>query len=195
MRFAINQQKERVEPSPNLDNCICDICKKPVIPKCGSINIWHWAHYDLSECDSWSEGETDWHRNLKDKCIKEAQEITIGRHRADLVNYYFVIELQHSPISFDEIIEREQYYKNMIWVFDMRDKIKNMNFIEENKFCHWKWMPKNIRYCTKKIFIDVCPLSLEDNLIIQITKFTHKGFYFKNINFNLMYLKNILRGN
>ena len=51
------------------------------------------------------------------------------KHRADVLINGYVIEFQHSPISRDEIKERNEFYTNcgykVIWVFDANDKIKN----------------------------------------------------------------------
>jgi competence protein CoiA len=33
----------KISPTPK-EIAICPFCKNDVIPKCGSVNIWHWAH-------------------------------------------------------------------------------------------------------------------------------------------------------
>ena len=52
-----------------------------------------------------------------------------GGFGADVLINGYVIEFQHSPISRDEIKERNEFYTNcgykVIWVFDANDKIKN----------------------------------------------------------------------
>ena len=48
------------------------------------------------------------------------------KHRADVLINNYVIEFQHSPISFEEFRERNWFYTHcgykVIWVFDMQDK-------------------------------------------------------------------------
>ena len=36
----------------------CELCGGIAIPKCGRINVWHWAHKTLEDCDTWSEPVT-----------------------------------------------------------------------------------------------------------------------------------------
>jgi hypothetical protein len=96
----------------------CPGCDGLVIPKCGSIKRWHFAHSANIDCDPWYEGETDWHLDWKALFPKEFVEITIGRHRADISLSGYVIEFQHSPISPEQLRERQAEYKRVVWVFD-----------------------------------------------------------------------------
>jgi hypothetical protein len=94
-----------------------------VIPKCGELVRWHWAHEARRDCDPWSEPETDWHLGWKARFPRAWCEVVLGPHRADVqcVNGS-VIEFQHSPISPAEIRERETFYgKDLIWMFDVRE--------------------------------------------------------------------------
>ncbi len=123
MKFALIENN-RVEASPNQKG-LCPNCNRPVIAKCGDKNVWHWAHRNLSSCDSWWEPETEWHRNWKNKFPPEWQEKvffdedTNEKHIADVyTNYKLVIEFQHSHIDPKERTKREAFYKNMIWVVD-----------------------------------------------------------------------------
>lgn len=44
------------------------------------------------------------------------------RHIADIIKRDgWVVELQHSPISPEEIWQRERFYGRMFWLFDIRD--------------------------------------------------------------------------
>lgn len=134
MKYAL-LNKQRIEPQKNIKNAICPICGKLVIPKCGNIKIHHWAHTTDSQCtDNWWENETEWHRQWKDNFPKECQEyimhddITGEKHIADVrTKTGFVIEFQHSSIKPEEQQSREQFYKNMVWIVDVRkqyDKFK-----------------------------------------------------------------------
>lgn len=93
---------ERREPEKGLIGS-CLGCGQPMIPKCGSIKIWHWAHKSSCECDHWWENETEWHRSWKNNFPKENQEI---RHKDDATGEWHiadvktkhghVLEFQHS---------------------------------------------------------------------------------------------------
>ena len=123
MKYAIvNNQK--VEADKGLKG-FCPICQQPVIAKCGTYKINPWAHKSIMHCDKWWENETEWHRQWKDTFPKEWQEIvsidekTGEKHIADIqTSSGMVVEFQHSNISEEERISRENFYKNMIWIVD-----------------------------------------------------------------------------
>jgi competence protein CoiA len=96
-------------------------CGHPCRPRCGQVNVHHWAHHARADCDPWSESESAWHRGWKLAVPAERREVIIGRHRADLVTASGgVVELQHSAISSDVIEAREQFYgERMAWIFDV----------------------------------------------------------------------------
>ena len=124
MRFALFNN-EHVEATPDIKDAICPGCGAPVIAKCGTQKVHHWAHRNTKICDNWWEPETQWHRNWKDKFPVEWQEIflpdkqTGELHIADVrTEHGLVIEFQHSHIKPEERISREKFYKNMVWVVD-----------------------------------------------------------------------------
>lgn len=99
----------------------CPGCGEEVIAKCGSIKVWHWAHLN-KDCDPWSEPESVWHLSWKQRAPLDRQEVVIKRndvtHRADVVaKNGAVLELQASPISAEDILERERFYCHMAWLF------------------------------------------------------------------------------
>lgn len=123
MKFAL-VDNQKVEAQKGLKG-ICPICQQPVIPKCGQFKMDHWAHKSIENCDKWWENETDWHRKWKNSFPEEWQEvvafdeITGEKHIADIkTDKGMVIEFQHSHISNDERISRENFYKDMAWVVD-----------------------------------------------------------------------------
>jgi len=85
---------------------IVRFCGAPVHARCGDLVVWHWAHNAEAGCDPWSEPEAPWHLWWKERVPLEQREVTIGSHLADIVVEKGVIELQHSSISTQEIIER-----------------------------------------------------------------------------------------
>jgi len=152
-----NKNNERISASPG-EKALCPICNEEVIAKCGEINIWHWAHKSLGDCDTWAEPESEWHLNWKQKFPKEMQEVVIGKHRADIVNEDGeIIELQNSPISINEIIEREEYYDNMIWLLNGLTLAKGLNLRKKKGIItfRWKYPPKAWWGSKKKIYIDL----------------------------------------
>ena len=123
MKFAIHDG-ERKEAEANLKGAICPVCKADVIAKCGNININHWAHKIKKKCDPWWENETKWHREWKNNFPPKWQEIihtskTGEKHVADVKTPNgLVVEFQHSPIKAEEILARNTFYENIIWVVD-----------------------------------------------------------------------------
>ncbi len=104
----------------------CPDCHNPLIPKCGEINVHHWSHWGERNCDPWDEPETPWHFERKTWFPEEWQEVTVGKHRADVKTPTTVIEFQHSSISPGEIREREAHYGDMVWVVDTAPFKKNL---------------------------------------------------------------------
>lgn len=148
---------EIVEAMPGLE-AVCPVCEEEVYARCGDLNRWHFAHKNLKECDTWSEGETEWHIGWKKRVSKENAEVTIGSHRADIrLNNGLVIELQNSPIGPKEIMEREYHYKNMIWLFNCIPTSKNfLVFDKENYFTFkWRWAKRSARACDCPVFCDL----------------------------------------
>lgn len=184
MLFAIDENNKKILATPN-SKAICPQCKQKVISKCGEINIWHWSHVNSADCDTWNEGETEWHWNWKSK-FSGLSEIPIIKngvmHRADIcLPNGVVIEFQHSPISVKEIQERESFYERMIWVFDIQSacdpywmeiisnplKINGVqpdsgNFqirgrLGINELCtfRWKHPRKSIAYAKSPVYLDL----------------------------------------
>jgi hypothetical protein len=114
-----NQGSEKIKAEPRT-TATCPACGKTVIPKCGDIISWHWAH-KTKDCDAWSEPESQWHLDWKDQFPKGWQEVVIGPHRADVKTPYGVIEFQKSSISVTEIKKRESFYGKISWVIDSSD--------------------------------------------------------------------------
>ncbi|MBP5713862.1 MAG: hypothetical protein J6X07_04085 [Prevotella sp.] len=155
MKFAL-VDNEKVEAAKGLKG-VCPICQESVIPKCGQYKINHWAHKSIAHCDKWWESETDWHRNWKNLFPKEWQEIvaydekTGEKHIADIkTSSDLVVEFQHSHISNEERISREEFYKNMVWVVDGTRRKRDFD-----KFCQnlnsfsLSYIPRTCLYVVK----------------------------------------------
>lgn len=141
MRFALIDQ-QHTEPKPGLDGAVCPGCGAPVIAKCGTQKVHHWAHRNTRMCDRWWETETEWHRNRENQFPFEGQEIflpdpqTGEKHVADVrTEHGLVIEFQHSFINPEERISREKFYKNMVWVVDGTRLSRDFNrLVKKHKF-------------------------------------------------------------
>lgn len=122
MRYA-NIGKDKIEAAPNVMFATCPCCEEDVIPKCGNIKQWHFAHKSKSDCSykPMTAWHYDWQNNFEKKFLEVVQTnpITKEKHIADVKNSdNVVIEFQHSNIKNEEIKSRESFYKKMIWVLD-----------------------------------------------------------------------------
>jgi competence protein CoiA len=122
MKFAL-VNGERRESEPGTAGA-CPLCDRPMVPKCGTLRVWHWAHKGKLQCDSWWEPETEWHRAWKGIFPSEWQEVVHfaadgEKHIADVKSADgWVLEFQHSPLAVEERQARTDFYKRMLWVVD-----------------------------------------------------------------------------
>lgn len=172
-----NLNEQRIKATPKL-KAICPICKEEVKSKCGSIKIWHWAHISKEDCDNFAESETAWHKNWKEYFPKENQEVILENHRADIKNKYgLIVELQNSPLNLIELIKRETFYGNMVWILNGKTLGKNF-IIKKYKegtqyFFKWKWAPKVWIHATKTIYIDIS--DREKDILFKIEELNEEG--------------------
>lgn len=147
MMLAESPRGDRILASPEASG-ICPFCRSEVIPKCGEIKTWHWAHKSKANCDSWGEPEGEWHYGWKKLAGLDNTEITIEkngkRHRADIMIRGKVIELQHSTIPTYEVREREEFYDNMAWIVD-----GEIALLKRSPPPVEKWKSRNGRYYYK----------------------------------------------
>lgn len=120
---------ERVPATPD-GWATCPTCDEELLPKCGSIVAWHWAHL-ANDCDPWSEPESQWY--LDWKAYASRCEVTMKQegvhHRADIVTKNnVVVELQHGYLPVSKIRERELFYRRMIWLYDARRWFDRLHF-------------------------------------------------------------------
>lgn len=136
---------------------------KPLIAKCGEIKSHHWARKTKIK-DSWYEPETDWHLRWKSlfpaRDTEQVVEVDGERHRMDartkINGKWYVVEFQNSPISPEEVRQRNEGYKKagyekVIWVWNgattkikMRDEPARSNYnltytadLGANKYSVW----------------------------------------------------------
>lgn len=77
-------------------------------------------------------------------------------HIADILVDGTVIEIQHSPISKEEIRERETFYEKMIWIFDVKNSVTGTEFIcrDKNDICILKLNKKYLFSTEKETYYD-----------------------------------------
>jgi hypothetical protein len=157
MLYAIDPAGNKIEPTPGAVG-ECSLCRLPLIPKCGRINIWHWSHR-AGDCDPWNEGETDWHRTWKGTADRSWCEVVMPPHRADIRRPDgLVIELQYSSISGHDIRAREAFYGNMWWLFHYGRFGKRVRFLfKEDRTIRLRWLGgrRLLSLITKPIFCDL----------------------------------------
>ncbi len=143
MRYAINEQRERIQVSYSGQIAFCEICKSKVKGRKGDQRIKHWWHYKRKtiDCDNWSESISEWHLKWQSLFPKANREVVLTRnlksHRADiLLNNGTIIEVQNSNINFSEIERREEFYtkeNNLIWIIN-GNTLADKSFITKDKF-------------------------------------------------------------
>lgn len=133
MLWALNQIGERIAAFRG-GRGLCPTCKTEMLAKCGAIIIWHWAHRSLVECDAWYEPESAWHIEWKQQFPADWQEVVCGKHRADVKTPTYVIELQASSISSDDIQAREQFYGTMVWILKGTDFEEHFDIRESSRY-------------------------------------------------------------
>lgn len=132
-----NYNEEKIRPQRNI-KATCPYCGDEVVPKMGNIKTHHWSHTSKNSCPN-SKGMTEWHINWQLKFNKKNVEVRHSKwpdNIADLVigdvdsEDYVVVEFQHSPISYDDILNRRDSYNNLIWVLDYTkdNKVSPRNF-------------------------------------------------------------------
>lgn len=101
----------------------CPFCGNEVTAVIGQFVTNHWRHLKTTKCDSWSEPETEWHREWKGHFPEHYREVimydevTGEKHIADIrTDSGVTIEFQNSPIPIQELISRNKFYKKIIWV-------------------------------------------------------------------------------
>jgi hypothetical protein len=134
-----------------------------VLAKCGEVNVWHWAHRTNDDCDTWAEPATDWHRAYQKVVPADRCEVVRGQHRADVVSDSgHVIELQHSPISTEDIAKRERHYgPRMYRLFDVRQAYETGRFDirrgKEDDYVtfRWKHARRSVLSCNPPMLLDI----------------------------------------
>ena len=119
----------------------CPTCGESLIIKAKNSEAVraYFSHRPNTHCiDNWKYDMSEWHRKWQEKFPEQCREFILEnngiKHRADVFINDTVIEFQHSPITHEEILERNKFYLScgypVVWVFDANApayKIKNKN--------------------------------------------------------------------
>lgn len=99
----------------------CPDCKAPLVLKKGRVMIPHFAHKTKVDCDSFSEGETLEHLNLKQLLLTWGQQtnpewrleepLAKLKQRPDLLWQQLALEIQCSPLSQERLTVRRKNYR------------------------------------------------------------------------------------
>jgi competence protein CoiA len=167
MIYACTDGGARVEAAPERKGW-CPNCQAALIPRCGEIVAWHWAHYARPECDPWWEPESRWHRTWKERVGPECREVVMGDHRADIrLPTGVVIELQASSLAPADIRAREQFYGRMGWIWKAGDFAERLYFRHRDGFISFRWdRPRPMLYAIRRpLFWD-----LEDGTLFHVKR-------------------------
>lgn len=127
--------------------------RKGIIPYCekghelvgvqGEHNQWHFRHKNPNDVSGeLSEWHREWQRHFDsiEVCF-EKMEGQIKARRADIVEGYNVVEIQHSALSKEEVENRNKDYalnqKKVLWVIDGTSMLVNGNVLTIDKI--WKY--------------------------------------------------------
>ena len=137
----VNGEKMLASPGERGD---CPLCDGETIARCGEIYVWHWAHRSL---DGNCEGgeETDWHRAWKSVFPKDVVEVVINKDgrkkRADLLlPNGWIVEFQNSPITHDEVVDRDKFYGKVLWVYNLTECLPRLRFWLKDEYCTFSWI-------------------------------------------------------
>lgn len=164
MFFADNMHRNRtyIDDADTNQAYVCPACKKPVIQKRGSIMAHHFAHKAKATCDPWYSGKMSvWHKEMQNLFPRHCQEVIVRDdkhseyHIADVLfnngSKFYVVEFQHSAISYNDFVARTDFYMKqgygIIWIFDFCDIIpqKTMYYtkVEDSDWIQVIWPGKD----------------------------------------------------
>jgi competence protein CoiA len=171
MLYADGASGKKVVASPGALGR-CPGCGEELIPKCGSLISWHWAHQAREDCDPWWEPECAWHLEWKGLVDPQYCEVVMGEHRADICSSTgLVVELQHSALSPEDVLAREAFYRDrLIWMYDASAFVRNVQFRDRGNYYSFRWRwPRRSMWCvTRPMYWD-----MGDNEVFYVRKIHH----------------------
>lgn len=179
----------------------------PLTPKLGNIKRHHFAHQAYTDCNH--KHKTLWHLTYQslfpqteiffpNKNFPKSEENSQKTYNiADILVEGTVIEIQHSPISREEIRARETVYEKMIWIFDVKNSVTGTEFIcqDETGICILQLNKKYLCQTEQETYYDcgkyLCKkLSLHGKYalckIVAYEDFAKKFITVKSEDFNIL---------
>ena len=160
MQIAIDKDGKRALAcnAKNGDDFLCPICGGCVILRQGNINVAHFAHRSNECADNWHYDMSEWHYSMQKRFPEEQREVVVKymgqTHRADILHKNQIIEFQHSPISIEELEERNNFYNaasySVAWVFDVQEQYdsETISIMDYDRALMYKWSnPKRCLQC------------------------------------------------
>lgn len=151
MQIAINKDGKRILAynAKNSNDFLCPTCGGSVILRQGNINAAHFAHKSNECTDNWHYDMSEWHYSMQKRFPENQREVVVkynGKtHRADILYRNNIIEFQYSPISAEELEERNNFYNeagyNVAWVFDVQNQYDSeyITLTDYEKALMYKW--------------------------------------------------------
>jgi competence CoiA-like predicted nuclease len=158
--------KKWIEASYTGQIAICPVCKNELKGAIYSGQVNRFRHSFNSGCAYDNKSISDWHISWQSLFENTEYSYPDEGLRADvLFPKRLVLELQHSPIKFQQMRFRENGYQKMVWLFDLTSKKHKKNIQIKNKTITWEYPDKHWLCYIKPAFFHV-----EDDLIIDLTK-------------------------
>lgn len=142
----------------------------------GIINQYDIHGNVISKSNVWFEAPENY--------VKFLKNYKINTHRADiLTKENLIIELQNSPLSSEEINERENFYKNMIWLLNGKTLCRGIKTRNKNGIItfRWKHPPKSWWEAKKPIYIDFSDTQQEEGKWIGANDYMDYDGYYKHV--------------
>ena len=102
MRYGLNDEGKRIDivDSVKGEQYYCPLCESELIQKKGTVNMWHYAHKSLCNCDNWYV-ENEWTKSWLDIFNEECREVVIKNSDSDIkrIADISVSELKCSIVS------------------------------------------------------------------------------------------------
>lgn len=121
----VDGRRMHVREAARGDRGVCPVCGAELIVREGEFRAKHWWHVNGCRCDAaWYEPKGPWHWYWQNQFPENWQEVVMERngqrHVADVqIESGSVVEIQWSAISVEDIRQREEFYKHMLWIVGM----------------------------------------------------------------------------
>lgn len=194
MRYGLNEEGKRIDivDSVKGEQYYCPLCESELIQKKGTVNMWHYAHKSLCNCDNWYV-ENEWTKSWLDIFNEECREVVIKNSDSDIkriadIKYKkLVLKLQSKSLTGEEFTERVNYFSkehNLVWLVDLREKDVKYRKTQKTYNYIWKHAYKfgNLDKFSKEFYLF---FQLNDDLLIRVVwnknGFKYFGGYYYNI--------------